>query len=144
MSQAPYTTVFDAQRALIENAGEAVTEGLRAQRDLVEATTAAVESSGSVATETNDLSREGWHTFLESVEASLPDDAADFEAFHEVVDRTHDATEESYDRTTDAAVEAAEGGENAYEAYLEATEAAVDSSVEAAIEGFDRVEETGR
>ncbi len=144
MSQAPYTTVFDAQRELIESTGEAITEGLRLQREMVETGAEAVESSGSIARETNDLSREGWHTFLESVEASLPDEAAEFEQFHEVVDRAHDATAENYDRTTRAAVEAAEGGEDAYEAFSEAVEAAVESSVEATVEGLDRVEETGR
>ncbi len=140
MNDAPYTTVFDAQRALIENTADAIDEGLRTQRAVLETTAETVESSGRMATQTNDLSRRSWHTFLDGIEDSVPAEAADFGTFRQIVDETHDATAEGYDRTTEAAVEAVAESEDAYEAYLDAYEAAVDASVDAALDGVDQLE----
>lgn len=137
-----FSPLFDVQRTALKQTQKATIDAVKAQQESFNVVTQAMQSGQDLAERNNEFSRNSWHAYLDAVEASLPEGAANFEEFHRTVDEGHDAYFESESEAVEAFIEAVEEGGDAYEEFTENYAEMVDSSFESMMESYDGLEES--
>ncbi|AGB31121.1 hypothetical protein C488_01869 [Natrinema pellirubrum DSM 15624] len=141
MTQNPFTAVFDAQRTALEQSQSFAHEALEAQQTSISAIADVVETSGSLAESNAELTKGAIHAYFDALEASMPEEAAEFDDLRELVDEGFDSATEAQSQSLEAVLEALEESELAYEEFAANYSEVVDSSFDAALEAHKQVEE---
>ena len=140
MTQNPVTTVFEAQRTAIEQSQSMTHDALEAQQTSFSAFADMVSSSESMLEQNAELTKSAIHTYLDALEANMPEETADFAEVREMVDEGFDAAAETQSQTVEAVVEAIEESGAAYEEFSEGYAEVVDNSFDAFLEAHEQME----
>ncbi|WP_049925121.1 hypothetical protein [Halopiger goleimassiliensis] len=141
MTQNPVTAVFAAQRTAIEQSQNLTHDALEAQSASFGAFADAVETQGALLESNADLTKGTAHAYLDALEASLPEEAADFDELREFVDESVDSATEAQSQSFEALIEALEESEAAYDEVVANYSEVVDTSFDAFLEAHEQVEE---
>ncbi|WP_247001786.1 hypothetical protein [Halosolutus gelatinilyticus] len=141
MTQNPIQPVFDAQRTAVEQSQNLTHDALEAQKTSIGAVADAVQTSGALFESNAEFTRGAIHAYFDAVEASLPEDVADFDDARELVDEGFDAATEAQSQSLEALVEAIDESEAAYDEFADNYSEVVDSSFDAFLEAHEQVEQ---
>ncbi|WP_265107775.1 hypothetical protein [Halosolutus halophilus] len=141
MTQNPMTQIFDAQRTAVEQSQNLTHDALEAQKTSISAVADVVQTSGAMFESNAELTKGAIHAYFDAMEASLPEEAADFDEARELVDEGFDAATEAQSQSLEAVVEAIEESEAAYDEFAGNYSEVVDSSFDAFLEAHEQVEQ---
>lgn len=138
----PIQTAFEFQRTAVEQTQQTTHDVVEAQKALVETFANSVEPVAALQAQTNDMSQQAAHASLDALEASMPEDAADFDELRRAID---DGFESVDDMQADAWESFGEVLDESVAAFDEAADnytAAVDTTFDTFLNAHEQVEDS--
>lgn len=137
----PMTTVFDMQRTAIEQTHKATVDAVDAQKAVVDAFVDGLDSFESLYDQNTEMTKNAIHAYLDAVEASVPEDAYDFDEARDLVDEQIAATSDAQKDSWHSVVEALHEGSDAFDEFADNYVELVDSSFDSYLEAHEQAEE---
>ncbi|WP_181687049.1 hypothetical protein [Halorhabdus salina] len=137
---APITTAFELQRASIEQGQSALEQGVQFQQHMSQAMLGSFESQESVQRRSVELSQTAIHTYLDTLESSVPGVEPAVEELRSTVDEQFEFLLENHAETFDAVEEELSEGVEAYDELSADSLDALDEQLTMLIEAHEDVE----
>jgi len=136
----PVTTAFEAQRATIEQGQKALEQSVTFQQQLNQAMLGSLESQESAQRRGVELSQTAVHTYLDTLEASVPGVEPAVEELRNTVDEQFEFLLENHAEAFDAAEEEFGEGVDTYDEMTADTLEALDDQLSMLIEAHEDLE----
>ena len=138
----PIQTAFEFQRTAVEQTQQATHDVVEAQKALVETFANSVEPVAALQAQTNDMSQQAAHAYLDAVESSLPEDAADFDELHEAVDDGFESVDDVQADAWESFGEVLDESVTAFDEAADNYTDAVDTTFDTFLNAHEQVEES--
>ncbi|GAB3030118.1 hypothetical protein [Natronobiforma cellulositropha] len=139
MTQTPLTAVLTAQRTAIEQSQAMTHDVIEAQKTSFSALADALTTSEQLVEQNADLTRSMLHAYVDAVEATMPEESADFEDLRSLVDESFETATEAQLESLESLVRTVEESETAYSEFSDGYVDVVDSSFDAYLEAHEQV-----
>lgn len=138
----PFDAMFDLQRTAVKQTQKATLDTIEAQQQAFEAMTDSVGQYGEFAEQNAEFTKNAWMAVFDSLEAGLPEDAADFDEARSFVEEQVDMTVDSQDEFVANLAEAMEESNAALDSYYDNYTEAVETAFENVLAGHEQLEES--
>lgn len=136
----PVSTVFEMQRAAIRGSQQAVESGVEFQKRMNAAALDGFDTTEEAQRDTAEMVENAVHTYLDTVEATVPGAAAVTGQVRETVDEQFDALYQSHEEVFDMTESEFEKGVDAYDEIVVDYLAAMNDGIEALLEAHEEIE----
>ncbi|MFB6202329.1 MAG: hypothetical protein ABEI98_10000 [Halorhabdus sp.] len=136
----PVTTVFEAQRATINQSQQALEQSVNFQQQMSQAMLGSLESQESVQRRGVELSQTAIHTYLDTIESSMPGVEPAVEELRNTVDEQFEYLLENHAEAFDAIEDELGSGVDAYDEMTADSMDALDEQLSMLIEAHEELE----
>jgi len=136
----PVTTVFELQRAAVEQSQQAIHQSLEFQKRFNQALVDSLDSQESAQRRGVELNRTLIHSYLDAVESTVPGASAAVEDLRSSVDEQVDFLLENHAEAFDAVETEFEDGIGAYDELTDDYVGALDEQIELLVEAHEELE----
>ena len=136
----PVTTVFEMQRATIEQSQKALEQSVSFQQNVNEAVIESLDTQESAQRRGVELSKTAIHSYLDAVEATVPGAASMTGQLRETVDGQFDSLYQAHEEAFEMTEGEVAKGVDAYDEMVVDYLAAMNDQIEALLEAHEEIE----
>ena len=136
----PVTTAFEMQRTTIEQSQKALEQTISFQQNVNEAVIDSLDTQESAQRRSVELSKTAFHSYLDTVEATVPGMAGTIDEVRATVDEQYDFLLDNHAEVFDNVESEMLEGVEAYDEMTEDYVAALDEQVDLIVEAHEQLE----
>ncbi|WP_135534520.1 hypothetical protein [Halostella pelagica] len=141
----PIQTAFEFQRTAVEQTQQATHDAVEAQRTAFQTLAENLDTVQALQSQTNQMSQEAAHAYLDAVEAAVPEDAApedaaQFDDLRQMIDDGFESADEVQADAWDSFDDIVDESVAAFDEYADNYTEAVDTTFDTFLDAHEEVE----